>query len=83
MNAAPAKQADALPPAWTLTFSSDLASSISFETRTEMSRWRRRPATDGRVVWRRFALRRAILLISRLVVAMVAPFPPSRSSIRR
>ncbi len=38
MNAATAKNATPIPPAWTLTLSSDLASSISLVTSDEMSR---------------------------------------------
>ena len=38
MNAAPASSPAPMPPARTLTFSSDLASSISLETSVEMSR---------------------------------------------
>jgi hypothetical protein len=82
MNAAPASSPTPMPPARTLTFSSDLASSISLETRVEMSRLA--SATSRPIVGSPAAgARTGVPSVPATSLAMARPYPPARSSFRR
>src|SRR4051812_34866429 len=74
MNAAPASSPMPRPPARTLTFSSDLASAISLETREEMSRLA--SATSRPIVGSSGdGPRTGVLLVPVTSLAMVRQYP--------